>query len=256
MGKKIIFATNNSTKTREDCLEKFHKLGIEAHLDEVFPTSYSTAIYLQSIGFDRKAFIVGSKGLQEELNNVGIENFGVGKDPTPASWSPGMCDIELDYDVGAVVVGFDNQISFPKLAKACSYARQEDCLFIASNADDSFPHPDPDVFVPGPGIYVAAIQAACGKEPIQLGKPFKYFFDIIRRQHPDIDPKRTVMIGDRLTTDMPFGVNNGLKTLHVQSGIGTFEDMLNFINSPDPADWKLVPDYYLPSLASLNKYLK
>lgn len=255
LGKKIIFATNNSTKTREDCLTKFHKLGIEAYLDEVFPTSYSTAVYLQSIGFNKKVYVVGSRGIQEECLNVGIEAFGVGHDPTPRHWTPGQCDVELDDDVGAVVVGFDNTISFPKLAKACSYARRPDCLFIASNADDSFPHPDPNVFVPGPGIYVAAIEAACGKEPVQLGKPFKYFFDIIRHRHPDIDPKRTVMIGDRLNTDMVFGRNNNLSTLHVQSGIGTFDDMNNFYNSSSSADWMCVPDYYLPSLESLTKYL-
>lgn len=107
-----------------------------------------------------------------------------------------MADVKLDDQVGAVVVGFDNQISFPKLVKACSYVNKPGNLFIASNADEAYPSPQgkPEIIVPGPGAYVGAIQAVTGKEPIPLGKPFKYFFDIIRMQHPDIDPKRTVNI--------------------------------------------------------------
>lgn len=256
-GKRVCFATNNSTKTRPEFLSKLEKLGYEADLDELFPTSYSTAVYLKSIGFDRKVFIVGQSGIAGELADVGIESCGVGADPTPRHWTPGMCEIEndLDPDVGAVVIGFDNQISFPKLAKACSYVKDPNCIFIASNADESFPHPDPRVAVPGPGAYVAAISAVTGREPIALGKPYTYFFDIIRLQHPEIDPKRTIMIGDRLTTDMVFGRNNGLKTLFVQSGIGTYDDMVNYRNSGNPDDHKCVPDYYLNSLDDLNKYL-
>ncbi|CAG2168979.1 unnamed protein product, partial [Oppiella nova] len=254
-GKRVCFATNNSTKTRDEFHQKLTKLGFEADLDELFPTSYSTAVYLKSIGFDRKVFIVGQSGIAGELADVGIESTGVGADPTPRHWTPGMAEVDLDPDVGAVVIGFDNQISFPKLTKACSYVRDNECLFIASNADETYPHPDPKVAVPGPGAYVAAIQAVTGRDPIPLGKPYQYFFDIIRLQHPEIDPKRTIMIGDRLTTDMVFGRNNGLKTLFVQSGIGTYDDMINFKNSQDPEDHKCVPDYYLDSLDDLNKYL-
>ena len=255
MGKKIIFATNNSTKSREEFMKKLKKLGYEAEMDELFPTCYATAVYLQSIGFDQKVFVVGMSGISKELEKVGIESLGVGADPSPASWTPGQCDIELEADVGAVVVGFDNQISFPKLARACSYVKQPDCLFIASNGDETYPSPDKNIVVPGPGAYVAAIEAVTGKEPIALGKPFTFFFDMIRKKHPDIDPKRCVMIGDRLTTDMVFGRNNGLATVFVQSGLGTLEEMNNYRNSKKPGVDRCVPDFYLPSLASLHKFM-
>lgn len=201
--------------------------------------------------------MVGSSGISGELKKLGIESTGVGLEPTPSHWIPGMADVELDDDVGAVVVGFDNQISFPKLVKACSYVNKPDTLFIASNADEIYPSPrgKPEVLVPGPGAYIAAISAVTGKEPIPLGKPFKYFFDIICKQHPDIDPERTVMIGDRLTTDIVFGRNNGLKTLFVQSGISTYEEMVDFAKSNDPENHLCVPNFYLNSLDDFNKYL-
>lgn len=103
---------------------------------------------------------------------VGVGSFGIGFDPTPSSWIPGMCDTDLETDLGAVVVGFDNQVSFHKLARACSYAKQKDCFLIASNADETFPHRNPKVVVSGPGAYVAAIEAVTGKEAIALEKPY------------------------------------------------------------------------------------
>jgi len=254
-GKKIVFATNNSTKNRTQFMHKLRKLGYEAHLNEVFPTSYASAIYLKQMNFRRSVYVLGSQGIADELNNVGINNFGVGPDPTPEEWQPGQARFKVDKDVGAVVVGFDNQVSFKKLAKACSYVKRPDCLFIASNADESFPSISPDIFVPGPGLYVSAIKAGTGRDPIVLGKPGTYFFDIIRSQHPTIDPARTIMIGDRLTTDMPFGHNNGMATLFVQSGIGTLEEMVEYGRSNESDEQQCAPEYYLPSLASLNKYL-
>lgn len=254
-GKKVIYATNNSTKNRSECLAKLRKLGYEANLNEVFPTSYATAVYLKQIKFNRSVYILGSQGIADELNAMGIRNFGVGPDPTPDEWAPGQARFKVDQDVGAVVLGFDNQVSFKKLAKACSYVKRPDCMFIASNADESFPSISPEIFVPGPGVYVGAIKAGTGRDPIVLGKPGTYFFDIIRSQHPDIDPARTIMIGDRLTTDMPFGHNNGMSTLFVESGIGTRAEMFEYGSSDDHEDQLSAPDYYLPSLASLNKFM-
>lgn len=254
-GKKVVFATNNSTKNRVQFMQKLRKLGYQANLNEVFPTSYASAIYLKQQNFRRSVYVLGSQGIADELDNVGIKNFGVGPDLTPDDWAPGQARFKVDKNVGAVVIGFDNQVSFKKLAKACSYVKRPDCQFIASNADESFPSISPEIFVPGPGLYVSAIKAGTGRDPVVLGKPGTYFFDIIRSQHPTIDPSRTIMIGDRLTTDMPFGHNNGMSTLFVQSGIGTLKEMIEYGQSDDYEDQQCAPHYYLPSLAALNKYL-
>lgn len=256
LGKRIFFATNNSTKTREEFMCKLRRLGYVAEMDELFPTSYSTAVFLHSIGFQGRAYVIGCSGISKELAKFGIESEGVGLEPTPEHWLPGYADIE-DYDeeTRAVIVGFDNQISFPKLVKACSYLKRPDCLFIAANADETFPAPNERVMVPGPGAYVAAIEAVAKRKAINLGKPYPFFFDCITSVHPEIDKKRTVMVGDRLTTDMVFGRNNGVSTLFVQSGLGTIEEMINYKNSNKPEDHFCVPDFYLPSLAELHKFL-
>lgn len=256
LGKKIIFATNNSTKTREEFMNKLHRLGYIANMDELFPTSYSTALYLNSIGFHGRAYVVGCSGISKELAKFGIESDGVGYEPTPDHWAPGFADIEdYDHDVTAVIVGFDNQISFPKLVKACSYANKPDCLFIASNSDETYPPPNDRIVVPGPGGYVSLIETITKKQAINVGKPYKFFFDCITHVHKDIDKKRTIMIGDRLATDIVFGRTNGVSTLFVESGSCTYEQMINYKNSNKPEDQICVPDYYLPSLADLNKFI-
>jgi ribonucleotide monophosphatase NagD (HAD superfamily) len=102
---------------------------------------------------------------------------------------------------------------------------------------------------------LAAINAVTGKLPIAVGKPHKYLFDCIVEQNCDIDPKRTVMIGDRLTTDMVFGAINGLKTLFVQSGISSKDDMIKYYNSKTPTEHIFVPNFYLKSLNDFNKYI-
>lgn len=113
LGKKIIFATNNSTKTREEFMLKLRRLGYVCQMDELFPTSYSTAIYLNSIGFDGNVYVVGCSGISKELAKFNIESEGVGLENTPNDWLPGYADID-DYDenIRAVVVGFDNQIRY------------------------------------------------------------------------------------------------------------------------------------------------
>jgi len=151
IGKKIVFATNNSTKSKEEFMEKLTKMGYIVNFNELFPTSYSAASYLKSIEFKKKVYVVGSSGIVNELAKVGIESLGVGPDITPEDWSAGMAPVRLDPDVGAVIVGFDNQISFPKLVKVCSYVSQHDCIFIAANEDESYPSIDPNIKVPGPG---------------------------------------------------------------------------------------------------------
>ena len=105
-------------------------------------------------------------------------------------------DIQLEEDIGAVVVGFDEYISYPKILKAANYIRNSDCLFLATNSDETFPMDKPMV-VPGTGVVVAAIQTACTPRKAQIfGKPFPHMFESISKR-TDIDPKRTLMVGDR-----------------------------------------------------------
>ncbi|KAH8099914.1 2-phosphoglycolate phosphatase [Phellopilus nigrolimitatus] len=175
--KSIIFVTNNATLSRASYKKKFDKLGIEAHIDEIFGSAYASAVYLSTVvklPKEKKVFVIGMAGLEEELRNEGV-NFIGGTDPADNTLEPfSPSSYTLDSSVAAVLCGLDTAINYTKLSKA----------FIQLNTDPSAP-----------------LRFALGRDPVSIGKPGKTMLDCIKAKH-DFDPKRTIMVGDRLNTDI------------------------------------------------------
>uniref|UniRef100_T1JCT4 4-nitrophenylphosphatase n=1 Tax=Strigamia maritima TaxID=126957 RepID=T1JCT4_STRMM len=257
LGKKVFFITNNSTKTRDEFLNKFHALQFEATIDEIFSTSYAAAIYLRNLHFKQKVYVVGSKGIGQELDLVKIRHIGVGPDILKGNIIDLINDgIELDPEVRAVIVGFDEHFSYPKILRAASYLNDPNCAFIATNTDERFPvESENPIVMPGSGSLLAAVKVAAQREPLVLGKPTPYMLDAICSVH-NIDRSRSLMIGDRLNTDILMGVNCGIGTLLVLTGISTLEEVQENRNSSKVDDQKLVPDYFVDSLGSLEKFMR
>lgn len=86
------------------------------------------------MNFDQKVYIVGSTGISKELDAVGIRHTGVGPDPMTTSLQELVKEkFQPDPEVGAVIVGFDEHISFPKMMKAASYLSKPSTVFIGKN---------------------------------------------------------------------------------------------------------------------------
>lgn len=205
------FATNNSTRTAQDYCQKLARMGIPATPEQVITSSVATAAYLaEQYPAGTTAYVVGETGLQEALQAVG---FTLIEDQQPA----------------LVVAGLDRTLTYQKIATASHYIRCG-AAFIGTNGDLTFPLPDR--FAPGAGSVLAAIQAGSGVAPQIIGKPERPMFEIALRQLGTA-PHETLMIGDRLETDIWGAGAIGMQTALVLSGISTENDIIRSEIKPD-----------------------
>uniref|UniRef100_A0A182QX57 4-nitrophenylphosphatase n=1 Tax=Anopheles farauti TaxID=69004 RepID=A0A182QX57_9DIPT len=251
-GKKLFFVTNNSTKTRPEFVEKAVKLGFNVTIDNIISTAYLAAQYLKNIGFTKTVYVIGSTGITKELDAVGIQHIGIGPDNINGSLPDTVTNFVPDPDVGAVIVGFDEHFSFVKMMKAASYLNNPDVIFIGTNTDERFPMPDR--VIPGTGSIVKAVVTCAERDPIVMGKPNPHICEIIRKEY-DVNPARTLMIGDRCNTDILLGKNCDFQTLLVETGIHKASDIEKYAACDDPALKAQVPDVYVAKLGDLLPYL-
>jgi 4-nitrophenyl phosphatase len=196
--------------------------------DEVFGSSYSAAIYISRIlklpADKSKVFVLGETGPEVELHAEGVPFIGA-SDPAfrrevdPSVDFPRIASGEaLDPAVGAVLLGLDFHISYLKLALAQAYVRNG-AVLLATNDDPTLPMAG--TFFPGAGSVGAGVLVATGKKPIVLGKPSQAMMDAIEGKF-QLNRTRTCMVGDRLDTDIKFGLDGGLGgTLLVLTGVTT-----------------------------------
>ena len=245
-GKQIVFVTNNSTKARSQYITKLAALGIPATINEIFGSAYSAAVYISRVlklPKDKKVYVIGEAGIESELASEGIQYFG-GSDPAengPVS-TQDIDDFKPDPEVGVVLVGLDRGINYRKLAKAYQYLQHPDTLFLATNVDSTFP--TNGKLFPGAGSCSAPLAYMTGRTPLSLGKPSQAMMDAIEGKF-QFDRKRTCMVGDRLNTDIAFGIEGKLGgTLGVLSGVMKEEDILK-------EGVEVVPEVYLDTLCDL-----
>ncbi|XP_055918218.1 glycerol-3-phosphate phosphatase-like [Eupeodes corollae] len=253
INKKVFFCTNNSTKTRREILEKANRLGFKMNEDEIISTAHAAATYLKNRNFKKKVFVIGSEGITKELDALGIDHNKVGPDPITSNINQYVSeDLKLETGIGAVIVGFDEHISFPKLTKAVSYLNDPECIFLATNTDER--SVTPSYVIAGNGGIVKAVETCAERDAIVIGKPNPYICESLIRDGI-INPKRTLMIGDRCNTDIMLGTNCGFQTLLVGSGIHQFDHVKALLAKGTEEAKKLVPDFYLPKLGDLFKFL-
>ncbi|KAK4196489.1 putative 4-nitrophenylphosphatase [Triangularia verruculosa] len=250
-GKKTVFVTNNSTKSRQEYLKKFTGLGIPSNVEEIFGSAYSASIYISRIlklaPPKNKVFVIGEAGIEHELRSENVPFIG-GTDPafrrdvTPEDFK-GLADGSLlDPEVGCVLVGLDFHINYLKLSHALQYLRRG-AVFLATNVDSTFPMSHG--FFPGAGSMSMPLVYSTGQKPVALGKPSQAMMDAIEGKF-QFDRERTCMVGDRLDTDIKFGIEGKLGgTLAVLTGVSQKEHW-------EAADAVAVPAFYVDKLSDIG----
>ncbi|MFS7904899.1 putative phosphoglycolate phosphatase [Helianthus anomalus] len=217
-GKKLVFVTNNSTKSRKQYAHKFQSLGIQVTEEEIFSSSFAAAMYLKVNEFppEKKVYVIGGEGILEELKLAGFTGLGGPEDAKKTVQLKANTLFEHDKSVGAVVVGLDPYLNYYKLQYGTLCIRENPgCIFIATNRDATGNMTDLQEW-PGAGCMVAAVCGSTQKEPIVVGKPSTFLMDFLQKQYK-IPTDKMCMVGDRLDTDILFGQNAGCKTLLVLS---------------------------------------
>jgi len=244
-GKRIFFVTNNSTKSRKGYKGKFDSLGVSAEPEEIFTSSFAAAAYLEQTNFKatgKKVYVIGSKGIGDELDLIDIPWFGAEADADKKP-SMGAGDrVDHDPEVGAVIVGFDKHFNYFKIQYAQLCLNQNPgCQFIATNLDQATNFTDAQLWASN-GAMVGAIKGCTGREPTLVGKPAPLMIDYISKKFGISDRRRICMVGDRLNTDVLFGLDNGLQTCLTLSGVTSEEKLLSESND-------IIPDVYVDSIA-------
>ncbi|KZC11359.1 PREDICTED: phosphoglycolate phosphatase-like [Dufourea novaeangliae] len=249
LGKRFFYITNNNTKTRSEFVEKCKGLKYDATMEEIVCTSFLAAVYLKEKNFDKKVYVVGSVGITKELEAMGIKHCGIGPDVMDGDEVEMVKNFKPDSEVGAVIVGFDKYFSFPKLVKAATYLQDPNVHFIGTNCDTERPSPNTNRF-PGTGCFVKTIESASNRTAVMLGKPESFVSEHIITKY-NLNPERTLMIGDNRDTDILLGKRCGFKTLLVLTGITTQSDV-DAINA-STVNFKdlIVPDYYIDHLGDI-----
>ena len=241
MGKRLVFVTNNSNKSRRQYVHKFETLGITVEKEEVFSAAFAAAAYLKTQQLEGKAMVIGGQGIVDELNEMYIEvDPGVfnAVQCTETDWE----ELDIDPDCAAVIVGQDTSFTYAKLAYA-SLAIQRGAKFVATNPDagDAI---GPGL-MPGAGAIVAAVEKACGVAPeIYAGKPSAFLLELLKGNH--VDMTRTLVVGDRLDTDIAFGRAGGAgATVLTLTGVCGLEDV---DAAMEDSEGGVIPDHIVQSL--------
>ncbi len=239
-GLKVAFATNNGTRTPEMYVERLAAFGVAAEAWQVVTSAQAAAELLVGgpipsapplpaggpipsappfptreggDGGLGKIFAIGEAGVMEALRTKGFE----------------VLPLERADEAQAVVVGIDRQITFQKMAEAALLIRRG-LPFIATNPDKTFPTPRGEI--PGAGAWVSVLVTATGREPVYAGKPAPALLELARARL-GTSKEATLVVGDRLETDIAAAQAAGLPCALVLSGVSSREQAEAWQPRPD-----------------------
>lgn len=224
-GRKIVYCTNNSSKTSEEYIGKLKRLGLYDPRDLVYTSGMATAEYLQEHFPGKCVYLVGTDALKKSFSDAGIR----------------LCDEGADV----AVLAYDTTLTFEKLVKI------NDLIvhgkpYIATHPDAVCPAKG--TYPPDVGSFIQLLKCSSGREPdVICGKPYTVMGGRLMARL-GVCTDDITMVGDRPHTDIRFGNNNGFNTLLVLSG-ETDEKMVEGLPDSDR------PASILPSLNEVVKYL-
>jgi NagD protein len=201
-GIKFLILTNNPMFTPVDLEHRLRRLGINLTPEHIYTSALATSAFLHSQKPNGTAFVLGESGLTEAMHQVGYV----------------LTEHQPDY----VVLGETSSYSYARITQAVRLIK-DGARFIATNPDPN--GPGDGGLVPACGAVAALIASATGVEPYFVGKPNPLMMRTALR-YLEEHSENTIMVGDRLDTDVRVGTESGMETVLVLSGVTT-RDMVD-----------------------------
>ena len=201
-GLRIVFVTNNASRSPLVVAEQLTGLGIPAGPDDVMTASQSAASLLATrLQQGAKVLVVGTDALRDAVREQGFVVVG-----------------SADDEPAAVAQGYGPDVGWAQLAEA-AYAIERGAWHVASNLDKSLPQARG--LAPGNGALVLAVRAATGVVPDSAGKPEPTMYRLAAAR---VGGQKPLVVGDRLDTDLAGARAGGFAGLHVLTGVSTARD--------------------------------
>jgi len=200
-GKKIVFVSNKTTGTAKNYFQLLKNWGMNINENEIINSTIVAASYLKKNFPGEKFFAIGEDSFVKEIENCGLNN----------SFNP--------EEINIVIITLDRTLNYKKLEIAAR-ALENGARFFAANIDDTCPVDDGEVI--DAGSTISALQKRTHRKlELHFGKPSEFMFNEIRNRLQFI-PSKTILIGDRLETDITMGNNFGIDTALVLTGVKFF----------------------------------
>ena len=224
IGGRAYFITNNSTKSGQDYVEKFRTaFHLETTADQFITSGFMTLRFLKANYAEQKIYVLGTASFLSELRQNGLHVVETAED-----------------HIACVVVAYDSELSYHKLTEACKVLFTTNVPFYGTNPD--LRCPIDFGFIPDCGAICDMLTATTDKKPLFLGKPSKEVVKLCLAQS-GFRPDETLVVGDRLYTDIACGINGGVDTCVVFTGEATPGDLETTSYQPDYA-FQTIKDLY------------
>lgn len=205
-GGQFVFITNNSSKSVDEYVNSLLKLDISVGEENFFTSTQATILYIKAQYPNAVVYCQGTRSFTQELRNSGIN-----------------ITEEVSDMANVILVGFDTELTSDKIKKTCEML-QKNLPYIATNPD--LVCPVSFGFIPDCGSICMMYENATKRKPIYIGKPEPVMIDTVRREF-NMEREQTVVIGDRLYTDIASGNNAGVTSVCVLTGEATLEEIKN-----------------------------
>ncbi len=227
-GSKIVYLTNNSICTQEEYKEKLTALGILEDGDLIYSSLDCAIDFFHNYLKDKKVYVVGTQAVRNYLASQGLDLVN---DTDP-------------YQADVVLLTYDKELTYQKIVTANELLVMGK-EYIATHPDAVCP--TSGISAPDAGTFIEMFKISSGRTPnMILGKPYPFMANFLIN-NLGFSKEQTFMVGDRLYTDILFGVNSGVNTITVLSG-ETTESIYK--------ESKIRSDYVLKDINEIPKYIR